>query len=386
MLLNVVVGVVIVLSLVAASGGATLPLDVNVVEAPLLSRAMSRENEFFLSGAGMNEVNGYWQRYPEGLHNNNFQYEHVHNDTSRFLMFVHKTEKGQWWNIQEIVRSSGGIERFGQVYYGATLTFDKANVAQLPIEWGSLRGFANPAPVLHDLRVCDSVWDCGFNGNDVCVDFFIDMFGDFEFAEHVLTDKKRIRQCEDNGHWMRDISQKEINQFRDDFFFKGIVSVPNMLKPEVFRNLQAALQQPVHSLFWQASFVDTKTNDAKLVPRHPDNLAEINRNRRAQHMLRDQGKYAYSFTRTASLIPAKYRRFYKLFHGDMRGWLDSNKMQDLLTRITNRKYELSVLFTSRYKAGDFLSPFRQCTNEKDCFHNASHRGLAIRVRRSSVLP
>ena len=220
-------------------------------------------------------------------------------------------------------------------------------------EWVPWRQDVGAAPHIVDLRVCQSVAECE-KGDDVCIEYYIDAAADAEFYLDVTTDDGGILACEDFGHWVRDISDEEIQHYRDLFFNTGIVSIPNFLKPDVFRDLQRALAEPLHSQFWQASFVNPATGRAQLVPRSRANAARIQSMIDTQHQRREEGKYAYSFTRTMSGIAAKYRRFYRLFFGDMRGMLDSLGLQDMLTRITDRHYEVTVLFISRYKSGDFL--------------------------------
>jgi hypothetical protein len=67
---------------------------------------------------------------------------------------------------------------------------------------------------------------------------------------------------------------------------------------------------------------------------------------------RSRHRYAYSFTRTSQVYGEKYRRFYRRYFEDTVHFLQSLELQRLLTRITHRKYELSVYFISRYTSGD----------------------------------
>ncbi|EGD77649.1 hypothetical protein PTSG_08742 [Salpingoeca rosetta] len=308
-------------------------------------------NVIRLRDAGMKDVNGLWHEML-GLHNGAPQFQRRVNDTKAYELFLHQTEDGSWWNIQEVVKSAEtGQVRFGSVVYGKAVTKDSTDPTA--IRWESWEQRAGPAPLVDDLRVCQSIAQCD-HGDDECLDYYITAHANMEFIHDAMTDDGGILACEDRGDWIRDVSDDEIERFTRLFRTTGIVSIPNFFREDVFVALQEELTRPLHSQFWQASFVDPATSRATTVPRSRANNARIERMIAQQHTRRRQGKYAYSFTRTVSTAPPKYRRFYRHFFGDMASVMESRRMQQLLTRISQRSYELTVLFISRYTSGDFL--------------------------------
>eukprot|EP00049_Salpingoeca_infusionum_P013340 m.248746 g.248746 ORF g.248746 m.248746 type:complete len:487 (-) comp15420_c1_seq2:144-1604(-) len=346
--------------------------------------------ELFTFGAGVEDINGHWRQVEDD--NGAHQFVRVASSSIMYEMFLHLDPKNLaqpgWWNIQRVhLKQDGNVGSYGDVVYGAA-----RNTSDSPLppasDWKVWSGVGAPAPKLQLLGSTNAITDCSDAPDEFmkhhCIDYFIDKFEQVAFIDDVIALSKVHANdqghegshadaihltsntthgdalslgavCPDLGDWIRDIPDQEVEELRQLFFSTGIVSIKQFLKPHVYKRLRFELSQPMHSRFWQASFVGEDGKRAKLVARHPSNTADIEMNKRNQHLRRTRNKYAYSFTRTGSSdIPPQLRRYYRLLFSDMRSLLESTKLQRLLTRITDHDYELSVMFISRYTSGDFL--------------------------------
>lgn len=105
---------------------------------------------------------------------------------------------------------------------------------------------------------------------------------------------------------------------------------------------------------WQASF-PREDGRAHTISWHKDNVEDIAQHLQQQHQNRQDGIYAYSFTRTVDDCPSQVRFLYPDLFSNVRDLLESRKFQALLSAVTQRNYELHVLFVTRYTSGDFLN-------------------------------
>lgn len=91
---------------------------------------------------------------------------------------------------------------------------------------------------------------------------------------------------------------------------------------------------------------------AETYPRSIENEQTIRNWLKRSHKRRNEGKYAYSFTRTVMNVPPLVRRYYHQFFDDTIEFLQSPGIKNFLYNITGKRYLLNTLFVSRYASGD----------------------------------
>ena len=150
----------------------------------------------------------------------------------------------------------------------------------------------------------------------------------------------------------RDLTEEEYALCREDWVREGVVSISNILLPQVIMKFAEDIKRYKYSTFWQASFWSSTLNNAFLIPRHPSNTKEIQVQLEEEWRLRSRKEYAYAFTRTSDRAPFMIKRLHSLLYEHTVELLQSSQLKRMLKNITGNDYDLSVYFYSRYSSGD----------------------------------
>ena len=137
-----------------------------------------------------------------------------------------------------------------------------------------------------------------------------------------------------------------------DFRQTGMIVIDQIMKPEEAEKIHTFLKNmpdEVDKPWWNWARW-TQDSGARLIYTKPAFKADADAARQQAYIRRSQGKYSYSFKRTAEDHFDRCNCQLCLF----KAWLAGPEFMTFIEEITGFQYDLINLFANKYQAGDYL--------------------------------